>query len=327
MFLVERGVTVMLIGLGAPTRGNLANKSDLQRVVERAEALGFQSLWIPDHIVIPSSFAPNYPYAADGRPTFPAVWLEQLTAMAWLAGITENMKLVTSVMVVPHRRPMHTAKILSTIDVLSEGRVILGCGAGWMEEEFVALDTEPFAERGRVTDEYIGVFRELWTADAPSFDGDYTRFADIVFEPQPVQQPSIPIWIGGEGGRAMRRVVELGDGWMPIGANPKHPLHTVELYKAGLERLTRRCEKAGRDPSAITRAYFAVWPSNAPPFEPEDGKRFLCTGTSEQIAEDINALSDAGVEHLLLNFVRPTVEETLDEMDRFSSDVRPMLNV
>jgi probable F420-dependent oxidoreductase len=317
----------MEIGLGAPTRGDFANKKGLEAVARRAEELGFKSLWIPDHIIIPSSFAPNYPYAADGRPTFPATWLEQLTAMAWLAGITENVRLVTSVMVVPHRNPVHTAKILSTIDVLSEGRVTLGCGAGWMEEEFIAIGTEPFAERGKVTDEYLRIFRELWTKEEPEFAGDYASFSDIVFEPRPVQQSGIPIWIGGEGGRALRRVAELGDGWMPIGANPRFPLYTLERYKAGLERLVMHCEKAGRDPASVTRAYFAVWPSNAPPFEPEAGERFLFTGTPDQIADDINGMAELGVEHLLLNFARPTLEETLAEMTQFDDKVRPLLEV
>lgn len=317
----------MEIGLGAPTRGNLAKKQELKTIAERSEALGFKYLWIPDHIIIPRSFAANYPYAADGRPVFSDVWLEQLTAMAWLAAVTENIRLVTSVMVVPHRNPVHTAKTLSTIDVLSEGRVTLGIGAGWMEEEFVALGTEPFSERGYVTDEYIRVFRELWGSGEPAFDGNYAQFSDIVFEPKPIQQPSIPIWIGGESGRALRRVVELGDGWMPIGANPKFPLHTIELYKVGIERLERQCEKVDRDPASVTRVYFAVWPSNAPPFEPISGERFLLTGTSEQIAEDINGLSELGVGHLLLNFVRPTLDETLAEMDRFNAEVKPLITV
>ena len=317
----------MEIGLGAPSRGDLADKRGMEAVARRAEELGFNSLWLPDHILIPSSFAPNYPYAADGRPTFPGRWLEQLTAMAWLAGVTSFVRLVTSVMVVPHRNPVHTAKILSTIDVLSEGRVTVGVGAGWMEEEFIAIGTEPFAERGKVTDEYLRVFRELWNNENPAFDGTYTHFSDIVFEPRPVQRPSIPIWIGGEGERALRRVVELGDGWMPIGANPQFPLYTLERYKAGVERLVRKCDAAGRDPASVTRAYFAVWPSNAPPFEAEKGERFLCTGSTEQIAEDINGLAELGVEHLLLNFARPTLEATLNEMDSFHENVRPLLNI
>lgn len=195
-----------------------------------------------------------------------------------------------------------------------------------MEEEFVALGTEPFAERGQVTDEYIRIFRELWTSDSPQFNGDYAHFSDIVFEPRPVQKPHLPIWIGGEGSRAMRRVVELGDGWMPIGANPKFPLYTLDLYKSALERLTRRCEAAGRDPATVTKVYFAVWPSNAPPFEPEHGQRFLCTGSDAQIADDINMLAEAGVEHLLLNFARPTLDETVSEMENFVSNIRPQLH-
>ncbi len=133
--------------------------------------------------------------------------------------------------------------------------------------------------------------------------------------------------LGGESGRALRRVAELGDGWMPIGANPKFPLYTIERYKVGVERLVRHCEKAGRDPATITRAYFAVWPSNAPPFEAETGERYLCTGTAQQIADDINGLTELGVEHLLLNFARPTLDETLAEMEHFAAKIRPLLSV
>lgn len=323
----SKGEETMDFGFSVPTRGDLANKRDLKTVAERGEALDFKYLCVPDHIVIPRSFAPLYPYAADGRPTFPEAWLEQLTAMAWLAAVTEDVRLLTSVMVVPHRNPVHTAKTLATIDVLSEGRVTLGCGAGWMEEEFVAIGTEPFAERGRVTDEYIRVFRELWSSDEPAFEGDYARFSDIVFEPKPAQQPGIPIWIGGESGPALRRVAELGDGWFPIGANPKFPLYTIERYKVGLERLARHCDKAGRDPATITRAYWANWPSDAPPFKTEAGERFLCTGTAQQIADDIHGLAELGVEHLLFNFVRASLDETLAAIERFAEEVRPLLSV
>ncbi len=201
------------LGFSAPTRGDMANAADLKTIVQRGEALGFDYFSVSDHIVIPKDFAPAYPYADDGKPTFPSAWLEQLTAMAWLAGLTERLRMLTSVMVVPHRKPVHTAKILATIDVLSGGRLTVGCGAGWMAEEFAAVGTEPFAERGKVTDEYLRVFRELWTSEAPRFDGDYTQFDNIVFDPQPVQQPGIPIWVGGEsergfapGGRIGRRL-------------------------------------------------------------------------------------------------------------------------
>ncbi len=314
-------------GFGIPTRGDFANKADLKAIAERGEALGFSYMSISDHIVVPRSFAPLYPYSEDGRPTFPEAWLEQLTAMAWLAAVTEEARLLTSVMVVPHRNPVHTAKVLATIDVLSGGRVVVGCGSGWMEEEFEAIGTEPFAERGRVTDEYIRVFKELWTEDEPSFAGDYANFDNIVFAPKPVQKPHPPIWIGGESGPALRRVAALGDGWFPIGANPSFPLDTVDRYAAGLERLARHAEALDRDPATITRAYWANWPDHAPPLATEAGERALCTGTPAQIAEDIERLAELGVAHLLFNFVRATLDETLDAMTRCAEEILPLARV
>lgn len=315
----------MDFGFGLPTRGDFGNRRDLMALARRGEELGFAYLCISDHIIIPKSFASIYPYAADGRPTFPDAWLEQLTAMAWLAAVTENARLLTSVMVVPHRSPVHTAKILSTIDVLSEGRVTLGVGAGWLEEEFVAVGTPPYAERGKVTDEYIRIFRELWEKDEPSYAGDYSGFSDIVFEPKPVQKP-LPIWVGGESGPALRRVAQLGDGWFPIGANPKFPLATIERYKAGLARLERHAETVGRDPATIDLAYWANWPDDKPPFELEAGERWLCTGTPAEIAEDIDRLGELGVKHVLLNFVRATLEDSLAAIDRFATEIRPLVS-
>ena len=316
----------MDFGFGMPTQGPLAGKDNLLTIAQRGEALGFRYLGVSDHIVIPNAFAPVYPYAKDGRPTFTADWLEQLTAMAWLAAVTSEARLLTSVMVVPHRAPVHTAKILATIDVLSEGRVTLGCGTGWMREEFEAVGTPPFDERGPVTDEYIRVFRELWTSDNPEFDGDYASFSGIAFEPKSVQRP-LPIWIGGETGRALRRAARLGDGWYPIGANPRYPLSTPERYAAALKRLERHAEEAGRDPATIDRGFCANWRQDAPPFEVEAGERFIMTGSAQEVAEDIDRLAELGVEHLMLTFLRDTLDETLDAMAHFVEEVRPLTSV
>ena len=316
----------MDFGFGLPTRGDFANKADLTTMARRGEELGYGYLCVSDHIVIPNSFTSVYPYSADGRPTFPGAWLEQLTALAWLAAQTEKIRLLTSVMVVPHRNPVHTAKTLATIDVLSGGRVTLGCGSGWLEEEFLALGTEPYAERGKVTDEYLQVFRELWTSDAPAFEGDYVKFSDIVFEPKPLQNP-LPIWIGGESGPSLRRLAKYGDAWFPIGGNPKFPLATIGQYSKGLARMERHAEAVGRDPATIERAYWANWPEFAPPLEVAPGERVLCTGTAADIAEDIERLGELGVKHLLLNFVRGSLEETLAAMERFAADIRPLANV
>ena len=315
----------MQFGFGLPTRGAMANHSDLKTLVERGEALGFGYFTVSDHIVIPRSIDAVYPYSEDGRPTFPEDWLEQLTTMAWLAAVTTKARLVTSVMVVPHRNPVLTAKILATIDVLSGGRITIGCGAGWLREEFEAIGAPPFAERGKVTDEYIRIFRELWANDAPTFAGDYAEFANIAFAPKPVQKPGIPIWIGGESGAALSRAARLGDGWYPIGANPRFPLNTLEHYADAVTRLEQRAEAAGRAPEAIDRGYAAIWPDHAPPFDVEGGGRFLCTGAPADVAEDIAGLGALGVRHLTLNLVRDSIDASLEAMTRFAQEIRPLI--
>jgi probable F420-dependent oxidoreductase len=236
-------------------------------------------------------------------------------------------------MVVPHRPAVLAAKMLATVDVLSEGRVIVGCGVGWMREEFEALGAPPFDERGAVVDEYIRAFRELWTSPAPAFDGKYVQFSDISFLPQPIQKPHPPIWIGGESAPAMRRAARLGDGWYPIGSNPRYPLDSLERYRDAVARLHRYAEAGDRDPAGITLAYCALrWSGSdygAARPEPDnaagDGGRRLLTGAPEQVAGDIAALEDLGMGYLMLNFQSPGLEETLDRMAQFAEDVRPLV--
>ena len=184
-------------------------------------------------------------------------------------------------MVVPHRPAVLTAKILATIDVLSEGRLTLGVGAGWCREEFEAIGTDPFAERGAVTDEYLLACRELWTNENPRFDGKYVKFSDIFFEPRPVQK-RVPIWVGGESGPALRRTAKLGDGWYPIGTNPAFRLDTLERFKGGIERLHRHCRDAGRDPKEIALAYRVTQRGAAVPEKADNGDRRLFSGGNDQ---------------------------------------------
>ena len=144
--------------------------------------------------------------------------------------------------VVPHRPPVLTAKILATIDVLSEGRLTWGIGVGWCKEEFEAIGTEPFEERGAVTDETIAACRVLWTEENPTFKGKYANFSNIFFQPRPVQK-RVPIWVGGESGPALRRTAWLGDAWYPIGTNPKFRLDTLKRFQGGIERLHKRAKR------------------------------------------------------------------------------------
>src|SRR3954453_15619030 len=159
----------MLIGFNAPTAGPLSAADNLANIVGGVEAMGFDYATFSDHVVIPTSIAAEYPYSASGEfPSGPrGARHEKLPEIAWVAAKTTRLRLVTSVMVVPHRPAVLTAKILSTIDVLSGGRLTLGIGAGWMREEFEAIDAPDFDARGTVTDEYVRAFVELWTKDAP----------------------------------------------------------------------------------------------------------------------------------------------------------------
>src|SRR6266853_468197 len=193
----------MQFGFGAPVSGPLSGPRGLARIVSGGEALGYEYCTISDHVMIPRDLEKKYPYSDTGE--FPGRAggdrHEQLTAVAFVAAKTSKLRLVTSVTVVPHRPPVLTAKILATIDVLSEGRLTWGIGVGWCQEEFEAIGTEPFGARGAVTDETIAVCREPWSNENPSFNGKYAKFSNVFFQPRPVQK-RVPIWVGGESAPA-----------------------------------------------------------------------------------------------------------------------------
>jgi len=317
----------MEYGFNLPTRGPLATPEIIADMARLGESLGFTWLAFPDHVVIPRDIESRYPYSGTGA--YPGQssgdCMEQITTLAWVAAVTERARLLTSVMVVPHRNPVFTAKALATADVLSGGRVTVGVGAGWMAEEFEAIGTEPFAERGAVTDEYLEVFKTLWTEDDPRFEGRYARFADISFLPKPVQRPHPPIWVGGESGPALRRTVRHGDAWYPIGANPRHPYDTPDRLRAGISRLHAESEKAGRDPASIGLTYWGNWyDEGRGEVQTDAGERHLLTGGSEQVASDIAALRELGVTTLLFNFQRASAQASADSMRRFVADVLPL---
>src|SRR6185436_5904820 len=193
----------MRFGFYLPTRGQTATPEALETLVTRGEALGFSSVVIADHIVFPVTIRSKYPYTVTGAFPGQGDQLEQLALMAFIAGKTRALRLISSVMILPHRNPVVTAKMLATIDVLSGGRVTVGIGVGWLKEEFEAIGAPDFAQRGKVTDEYIKAFIELWTKEKPRFAGEYVSFDNIDFSHKPVQKPHPPIWVGGESGPAL----------------------------------------------------------------------------------------------------------------------------
>ena len=312
----------MQIGFNAPTSGALIEPDSLRRIITEGEALGFDYTTVSDHIMVPRNLESKYPYTGSGE--FPAgasaAWLEQLTTTAYIAALTERLRFVMSVMVVPHRPAVLTAKILATIDYLSKGRLTLGIGVGWCREEFEAIAAAPFDDRGHVTDEWMMTCKELWSKDEPRFDGKYVKFSDVVFTPKPVQQP-IPIWVGGESAPALRRIMRYADCWYPVGTNPQFPMNTASRLKTGLARFRGFAEKGGRDPASLQVALRVLIGPSARPRRTIDGEAEMFTGGAADYVADIAVLREAGVSAVDVRLFATTVDATIDNMRRFRDEV------
>ncbi|MBV8168997.1 MAG: LLM class F420-dependent oxidoreductase, partial [Alphaproteobacteria bacterium] len=287
------------------------------------DELGFDFLTLTDHVVLPDHAQPGYPYSVSGNfyEGAPARRHEQLTAAGFIAAKTSRIRLVTAILVVPHRPAVLAAKQLATIDVLSGGRLTVGVGAGWLKAEFDAVVTTPFAERGAVTDEYIEAFRALWTQKHPKLDGTYTKIDGISFEPKPVQKPHPPIWVGGESAPSMRRAAKFGDAWYPIGSNQKSPLDTLARYRAGIARVRQLAAEAGRDPAGLALAYRVKRYGTAVPPTGSDGSRSLFSGSDAQLVDDFKALRDLGVSIIDIDFERPEEAASVEAMRRFRGEI------
>ena len=316
-----------MFGVALPGRGPLAKPDLILKIAERADILRFSSIFVTDHVVLPVSAAKSiYPYSPTGQ--FPGGmdqdYLEPLTLMSHLARETRRVRLGTSVLVIPYRNPVVTAKMLATIDVLSGGRVILGAGVGWLQEEFDALAAPAFAERGRVTNEYLQIMRACWTKAPASFHGRYYSMREVYALPRPRQAGGIPIWIGGHTDSAVRRAGELGDGWHPIGLRPPARLEPTE-YAQKVRALHAHARAAGRDPASIAltfRVPMQVLPSRS---RAAGGDRPLFQGTAAQVIGDVREYQALGVTHFVFDSVARDLKAILTNMERFANDVRPKI--
>ena len=299
-------------GIHLPHMGQKANREALVSFAQRADALGYHSGWVSDHIAWPSDIASRYPYTPDGA--FPAPqnlpWLDPIGTLFFVAGCTERLKLGTTVLILGYRPPVQTAKAIASLDVVSDGRVILGVGVGWMREEFEVLGM-PFDHRGRRADEQLEVFRTLFTAEHPSYDGTYYQFPPVGFEPKPVQA-SIPIWVGGNTEAAYRRTARFGDAFHAA----FEPLDDVRVAWARVQELVKA---EGRDPATVRlsiRLYLD--PEGAmPPAK-------SIAGSTEQMLDTIGAWQEIGVDHILMDPVAPGgLAGRAALMERFMTDVAP----
>ena len=298
----------MNFGVWIPNCRHLATPEIIRSAGVRAEQLGYDAVWVSDHVVVPRANIANF-----GETVF-----DPLVTLGVLAGATGRVRLGTTVLIVPYRNAVVTAKMVASLDALSGGRVVLGIGAGWLAAESAILGV-PFAERGAMTDEHLREMQELWTSRAPSFAGKYSSFADLVFEPRPVQRPHPPVWVGGHSRAALRRTAEFGAAWHPINRPP------AEL-RAGRAELARICQARGRAtaPALTLRNDIRVLgPGESAPPSAHGGR--VLAGDAAALVDQLAELADCGVEHLVLEFLAADGPELDRQMTVFAERVRPRL--
>lgn len=235
----------MKFGLMFVNTGMGSTAAGARGLATRAETLGFESLWAVEHVVVPSGYDSKYPYDPSGKMAGGAEAFDLPDPLIWLAYVaaaTETIKLATGILILPQRNPLITAKEVATIDALSGGRVILGVGVGWLQEEFEALGV-PFADRGRRHDDYVEAMRALWQHDKASVHNTYANFDNCISLPSPARG-TVPIVIGGHTKKAAQRAAAIGDGFFPGSAGLDELGALFDLVRA-------ECAAAGRDPAEI----------------------------------------------------------------------------
>lgn len=310
----------MQCGLGIPHAGEGAHGPSILRFARRAEALGFESLWCGDHIVLPSAGTQQYPYTTTGA--FPRSsqigFVETLTTLAYVAAVTERIRLGSTVVILPYRNPIVQAKMFASLDVLSGGRIICGVGVGWLQKEFEVLGV-PYAARGPMSDEYLEAFQVLWTADEPVYHGKFVQFDGIQFLPKPLQNP-LPIWVGGHSKRSIRRAIAYGHAWHPTRQTP-------EFVAAHLPYLRQEAERAGRDPASLTISLKRslhltdIGLSGETTFH--SGNAII--GTTQDVLDDVQRCHDIGIQQLTYDFRTDDVDEQIRIMERLAERVLPVM--
>lgn len=277
----------MKTGVNLINFGPSANPSSLRRWAQLTETLGYHLLMSSDHIATTRDVAERYP----------APFYEPLTTLGWLAGVTERVEIGTTVLILPYRSPLETARAFANIDQLSGGRCILGIGVGWSREEFAALGV-PFEKRGAITNEYLEAIKRFWTEETASYDGKFVQFQNVQTAPQPIRKPHPPIWVGGSSDAALRRTVRLADAWHPI------RFTLPWLRDTGLPRLREVADTESRPMPALSPRIRLRLTDAA---EPEE-ERLAGTGSIDQVRGDLAALEALGCEYVLLDTYRDDIE-------------------
>jgi probable F420-dependent oxidoreductase len=270
---MKAGVNLLNFGPGA-------SPESLARWTERVEALGYHLVMISDHVAITPDVAARYP----------APFYDPFTALAWLAGQTRRVELGTTVVILPYRHPLLTARLCANVDRLSGARFIFGVGVGWARQEFAALGV-PFERRGAMSNEYLDVITRCWAEDLVSYEGRFVSFHDVDTRPRPARRPRPPIWVGGATDAALRRAVRFGDAWHPI------RIRMPWIRDTGLPRLRAIAAEEGRRvPAFCPRIRFRLTDTRV-----DDDERLAGEGTLDQVRADLEALAALGASYVVLD--------------------------
>ncbi len=282
--------------------------ADAESLALRAEELGLDGVFVPDHILAKPATTQHYgPH-----------WPDPFSLLGYLAGRTRRINLGASVIVLPYRNALVAAKAAATVDQVSGGRFIFGVGVGWDEAEFRDLGL-PFPERGRMSNDYIRAIKAAWASDVPEYKGQYLSFSGATFSPRPVQRPHPPIWVGGTPGTvseaAVRRCAELGDAWHPLGLS----LDDVEKGLATLSRMATRAGR-GKGPGLSPRNLLDLTD------RPKGSGRASFQGSPDEVASDVRRAQKLGAEWMTFDLPRADVPGMMRAMERLVKEVKPAVS-
>ena len=279
----------MRVGVNLLNFGPGVSPDALAGWTQLAETLGYHFVMISDHVAMTPDVVARYP----------APFYDPFVTLGWLAHATRRVELGTTVVILPYRHPLLTARLGANVDRLSGGRFILGVGVGWARQEFEALGV-PFERRGAISNDYLAAIKTAWTTDPASYTGPHVSFRDVRTGPRPVRSPHPPIWVGGASDAAMRRAVRFGDAWHPI------RVRIPWLRDTGLPALRQIAEKAGRPlPALCPRIRLRITDAKV-----ADEQRIAGEGSLDQVRADLEALARLGASHVLLDTYTDDAEAT-----------------
>ena len=303
----------MKVGIRLPQTGKQAKLENIIYLVEAAEEIGFDSLWVLERLLWPTSPLTKYPPSPTGE--FPPDWqnvLDPLELLSFVAAKTTKIFLGTSVIDMLFHNPIILAKRFATLDLLSNGRTLAGLGIGWSKDEFLVSNI-PLVERGSRADEFLELLKLIWTEDTIEFKGRFYNVPFCKIGPKPVQKPFIPLLLGGSNPNTFSRMAKYATGWIGVVRNNLDQLeNTLDILKV-------KVIEAKRDPDEF-ELIVIVYP-NLQKLDTDKGRRLAFTGAIEQIGSDIEKLKKMGIAHIILNFNRSQIEDDIKAIIEASNQI------